>query len=495
MRCVLLLLIIAAAQSYAATCDQLTALAIQLTSVTSATRQTGADNPQYCRVLLTALPVPDSEIHVELWLPEPSAWNGKFLGTGNGGYSSQLSYGQMRAALKNGYAVAGTDTGHTGDDLKFGVGHPAKIEDWAYRAVHVMTEVVKPIIRSYYGRFAAHAYFSGCSTGGQQALSEAQRYPADYDGIVAGDPGNDRLRLNVGFLWSWRAVNLGPDSRLPAAKLPLLHNSVMQACDALDGINDGILGDPRKCHFEPESLLCESGDGPNCLMPKEAAAAKAIYAGARNPRTGESLFPGWIRGSETLPDGGGSWSGYFIDRPEPARLSFWRFWMFGDPNWDPLSFDFDRDMRYAGAHLNFISAVDPDLSAFQKHGGKLLMYQGWADPVVPPEDTIQYFESVQRKMGGFASTSSFARLFMVPGMGHCRGGSGPDVFDSLGALDEWVDQGRAPNKITAQHIMNKAVDRTRPLCSYPEQAVWTGKGSTDHAENFTCSVRAPRDKQ
>lgn len=224
-------------------------------------------------------------------------------------------------------------------------------------------------------------------------------------------------------------------------------------------------------------------------MPKEVAAAKAIYDGARNPRTGELLFPGWIRGSEALPDGSGSWAGYFVDRPEPARLAFLRFWMFGDPNWDLMSFDFDRDVQYADAHLNFVSAVDPDLSAFQKHGGKLLMYQGWADPVVPPEDTIQYLESVQRKMGGPASTSSFVRLFMVPGMGHCRGGSGPDVFDSLNALDEWVEQGRAPNKIAAQHITNKTVDRSRPLCSYPEQAMWTGSGSSDQAENFTCSKR------
>src|SRR5947209_165204 len=233
-----------------------------------------------------------------------------------------------------------------------------------------------------------------------------------------GDPGNDRVHLNVGFLWSWRALNLTPESALPAAKLPVLYNAVMSACDALDGIKDGIISDPRQCRFDPAALLCKNGDAPSCLTQTQVEAVRKIYAGAQNARTGEHIFPGWVRGSESLPDGTGSWAAYFVDRPQPARVDFWRYWVFDDPNWRPSTFDFDRDIQYSDSTLGFVSAVNPDLSRFQQAGGKLIIYQGWADPVVPPEDTIQYFENVQRKMGSAARTMSFARLFMVPGMGH-----------------------------------------------------------------------------
>ncbi len=485
----LLLLVLVIGAACGSGCNQLAGLTIPLTSVTAATEEHSQDGRSYCRVLITATPVVDSEIHVEIWLPDPERWNRKFLGTGNGGYSSQLSYGEMREALAKGFAVAGSDTGHTGGDLQFAVGHPAKMEDWAYRAVHVMAESARPVLRSYYGQFARHSYFAGCSTGGQQALSEAQRYPADYDGIVAGDPGNDRVHLNVGFLWSWRALNRTPESELPVAKLPVLYNAVMAACDSLDGIKDGIISDPRRCRFDPVALLCKNGDdAPSCLTQPQVDAVREIYAGAHNPRTGERIFPGWVRGSESLPDGSGSWAAYFVHRPEPARVDFWRYWVFDDPNWSPLTFDFDRDVRYADNTLGFVSAISPDLSRFQRAGGKLLIYQGWADPVVPPEDTIRYFEELERSMGGLTRTATFARLFMVPGMGHCKGGPGPDTFDPVDAVSDWVENGHAPDRIVATHSTNKVVDRSRPLCSYPRQAVWTGRGSTDDARNFACSA-------
>jgi feruloyl esterase len=392
----------------------------------------------------------------------------------------------MRTALEKGYATAGSNTGHDGGDLKFGAGHPEKIADWGYRAVHVMTGIAKQVVGAYYGHAPAHSYFTGCSTGGHQALMEAQRFPADYDGIVAGDPGNDRIRLNVGFLWSWLAANRDAGNPLPAAKLPMLNRAVMEACDALDGIRDGIISTPQSCRFDPNTLLCKNGDADTCLTESQAAAVRSIYDGARNPRTGERLFPGWERGSESLGGRGGGWQAYFAGQAEPARTDFWRYWVFGNPQWDPRTFDFDRDVATAAKKVGFIDATNPDLSGFAAQKGKLVMYHGWADPVVPPEDGVQYYESVTGKMGE-PKTHSFFRLFMVPGMGHCGGGPGPNTFDALGAMDRWVTDGVAPEQIVASHATDGNVDRTRPLCPYPAVAKWNGKGRSDDAANFVCA--------
>ncbi|MDE3196037.1 MAG: tannase/feruloyl esterase family alpha/beta hydrolase [Acidobacteriota bacterium] len=453
----------AAFQDAPAGCEKLAHLAIPDTTV-SVTRDTSFPEAGtgFCRVWLVSHPVADSEIHVEVWLPDPDRWNGKVLGTGNGGYSGALSYPAMRAALKLGYAVSGSDTGHAGGDLKFGEGHPEKIVDWGYRAVHVMAEAAALVVRNYYGRFASQSYFSGCSTGGHQALSEAQRFPEDYDGIVAGDPGNNRVRLNIGFLWSWQATHAS-GTAFPASKLPLLSQSVIKACDRLDGVEDGILSDPRACHFDPGALLCKGADQPTCLTPGEVESVRKVYQGARNPRTGEQIYAGWERGSEA------GWRGYFVGHPEPARLDFWKLWVFDNPGWNAGSFDYDRDVAYSERKMAATFANNPDLSAFERHGGKLIVYQGWADPVVPPDDTIRYYESVRKKIGP-AKTRSFARLFMVPGMGHCGGGPGPDTFDSLGALDAWVTKNEAPDQLLATHVTNGAVDLTRPICAYPAAA-------------------------
>src|SRR6202790_233221 len=258
------------------TCSGLTNLFIANTTITSADDVPAGpyipssavpliNLPDFCRVRIVSRPVSNSEIHFELWMPRRSAWNGKFQGTGNGGFSSAMSYATMATALNHGYATAGSDTGHEGGDLTFGVGHPEKINDWAYRAVHVMTDTAKLIVRDYYGRLPQFSYFNGCSTGGQQALSEAQRFPADYDGIVAGDPGNNRIHLIAGFLWSWEAIHQGTPSPLPAAKLPMISKAVMASCDSIDGLADGIIDDPRRCKFDPGTLLCKDGDGENCL--------------------------------------------------------------------------------------------------------------------------------------------------------------------------------------------------------------------------------------
>ena len=483
------LLAFAHSSAHAAACDQLTALTLPKASVVSASavppgpfssggRGGAPDLPAFCRVQAVARPVAGSEIHLEVWLPQAEAWNGKFLGTGNGGYSSALSYADMGSALRRGYAVAGSDTGHEGGDLKFGAGHPEKIDDWGWRAVHVMTETAKAVVLGYYARAAAHSYFTGCSTGGHQALSEAQRFPADYDGIVAGAPGNNRVRLNVGFLWSWLALQQGAEPL--ASKLQLIQQAALATCDTVDGTRDGIIADPRACRFDPSVLDCHGPDSQNCLTAAQVAAVRKIYDGARNPRTGEQIFPGWARGSEA------GWTAYFVGQPEPARLDFWRYWVFDDPNWNPRTFDFDRDVARADSKMAAVAATSANLAPFQKRGGRLIMYNGTADPVVPPEDGIRYYQSVQRAMGGPANTAAFFRYFLVPGMSHCGGGTGPNAFDALGALDRWVTDGTAPAQILATHSAAGKVDRSRPLCPFPQTAHWNGVGDIDQAASYSC---------
>jgi feruloyl esterase len=476
---------------FASPCDTLTSLTLPDTTITSATAVAAGPLtvpgarapiavPAFCRVLAVSRPTPDSEIRFEVWIPPAEAWNGKFEGTGNGGFSSALEYGPMAQGLSRGYAVAGSNTGHEGGDLTFGVGHMEKINDWAYRAIHVMTENAKLIVRDYYGKFAQYAYFNGCSTGGQQAMSEAQRYPDDYDGIVAGDPANNRSHLIAAFLWAYSALYKDPASPLPASKLPMLTKAAMEACDAADGIKDGIIGDPRRCKFDPGVLVCRNGDDASCLTAPQVEAVRKIYAGPVNPRTGERIFAGYPRGTES------GWTGYFVDKPAPSRDEFWRLWVFNFPGWDWRSFDFDRDLAYADKKMAVVNALETNLTPFKTRSGKLVMYHGWADPVVPPEDGVRYYEAVEKTMGGAAKTTDFFRLFMVPGMGHCSGGPGPNTFDAVGALDQWVSHGDAPQKIVASHATAGKVDRTRPLCPYPQEAKWKGSGSTDEAANFAC---------
>jgi len=263
----------------------------------------------------------------------------------------------------------------------------------------------------------------------------------------------------------------------------MLNKAVIAACDELDGVRDGVIGDPRRCKFDPASLLCKGADGPACLTASEAAAARKVYDGAHNPRTGERLFAGWVPGSET------GWAGYFVGHPEPARLDFWRYWVFDNSAWDPLTFDFDRDVAYTDTKMAAVIANESDLKAFEQHKGKLILYQGWADPVVPPDDTIRYFESVEKAMGR-AHARDFMRLFMVPGMGHCGGGPGSASFDALSALDAWVSRNVAPDRITAAHLQNGVASYTRPLCPFPQVARPRVQGSTDKAEDFVCSTGA-----
>lgn len=473
-----------------ASCSRLTSLTIPNVRVESAfivpagpLAQGGAGTtvPSRCRVAAVATPTPDSRIGIEVWLPA-SGWNHKLLGTGNGGFSSALNYRAMADGLTRGYAVAGTDTGHTGESTDFGNGHPEKIIDWSHRAVHVMTEVAKLIVRNAHGTFPSRSYFTGCSTGGQQALSEAQRYPDDYDGIIAGDPGHNRLHLIYGFLWAWQATHASQGQPiLPSSKLPALHAAAMRSCDTRDGLKDGLISDPTTCRFDPGTLVCRGAETDACLTTAQVEAVRKVYAGPRHPKTGTQIFPGWARGSEL------GWRGYITEPREPIRVGVLSHWAFHNPAWDARSFDWDRDVAFVDRALPALSATSPDLSAFKKRGGKLLMYTGLADAVVPPQDTIDYYERAVVANGGMPATKSFFRFFPVPGMGHCGGGTGPNLFDAHTSLEEWVERDIAPDRLMAEErAVDGRVVRTRPLCAWPARARYSGTGGTNDGARFTC---------
>ena len=445
-------------------------------------RASVADLPAFCRVAATLRPSTDSDIKIEVWMPS-SGWNGKFLGVGNGGWAGTITYPALTDALRRGYAAASTDTGHTGTggDASFALGHPEKLTDFGYRAVHEMTVTAKAAVLAFYGDRPRFSYWQGCSTGGKQGLTEAQRFPDDYDGIVAGAPANFWTHLMTGLIWVGRATLSDPASYIPPSKYPVLNRGVLDACDMLDGVNDGVLEDPRRCRFDPQVLECEGADGPTCLTAPQVAAAQKIYGPATNPRTGEAIFPGLSRGSEL------GWRAA-AGGPDPFQIvtDHFKYVVFEDPNWDFRTLDFDRDVARADELDNgTLNAIDPDLKAFVDRGSKLLLYHGWNDPLITPQNTINYYASVRATLGA-AEVESAVRLFMAPGMGHCGGGPGPNAAEWLTALEQWVEHGLAPDQIVASHSTNGEVDRTRPLCPYPQVARYTGTGSTDAAANFAC---------
>ena len=461
------------------------------------------DDVSFCRVAGTSRPEAGSEIRFEVWLPPADAWNGRFQGIGSGGSAGAIRYPQLAAAMRGGYAAVATDNGHTstsGFDGSWSLGHPARLVDFGYRAQHEATVAGKAVTGAYYGRPADHSYFVGCSQGGHHALMEAQRYPDDYDGIVAGAPANYWIGLMTGELWAGLATTKTPGQDLPREKLPLLGAAVLEACDAIDGLGDGLIDDPRACDFDPGVLECAGADGADCLTTGQVAAARAIYAGPVRPSTGEQIFPGYPPGSEWFeaPDGRGGWGRYWsgIERPGGSTADFMRYSVFEDGDYDITGFDFDDDWvlantRPLGAGADdtlgsALNAVDADLSAFQARGGKLISYHGWADALITGLYAVEYYESVVAEQGGLEETADFYRLFMAPGVAHCRGGPGPDRFDAVTALERWVEDGVAPDRMVASKVVGGEVTRTRPLCPYPQVARYAGSGSIDDADNFAC---------
>lgn len=436
--------------------------------------------PAFCRIAATIKPSVDSDIKIEIWLPY-SGWNGKFLGVGNGAWGGKITYPGLAQAVRDGFAAASTDTGHEGTpfDASFALGHPEKLIDFGYRSVHLMTVDAKAVVAAFYSTPPKYSYFNGCSTGGKQALTEAQRFPDDYNGIVAGDPANFFTHLMFGNIWPGFVTLKDPASYIPPDKYPMIQRAVMKACDALDGVVDGIINEPEHCHFDPQVLECKRADGPDCLTSAQVKAVQQIYTGARNPRTGEQIFAGLEPGSP-IEDATG-------DAPSSLPIHFFQYVLFNNPDWKWQDLNFDGDVALADRNdAAILNAIDPNLKTFKAHGGKLLMYHGWSDPHISPGASLDYYKSVVTAMGGRAKTEDFARLFMVPGMWHCRGGLAPDTFDKEDVIAKWVEHGVVPDTIIASHKTNGVVDMTRPLCPYPKIAQWKGTGSTNDAANFAC---------
>ena len=439
--------------------------------------------PAFCRVTATLKPTSDSDIKIEVWLPA-SGWNGKLQSVGNGGWAGIISYPALAAAVAAGYASASTDTGHVSGNASFVPGHPEKLVDYAYRSVHEMTVAARAMISTFYGYIPRRAYWNGCSTGGKQGLTEAQRYPDDYDGIIAGAPANYMTHLQLSGIWVAQAVHKDEASYIPPAKYSLIHNAVLEACDALDGVKDGVIEDPTRCHFDPKTLECKGADGPACLSSAQVEAARKIYSGPTGPHANAAIFPGLEPGSEL------GWSGLGGPQPLAINTDYFKYVIFKDPNWDYQKLNFDSDVALADKFDNGLNnALNPNLKEFFGHDGKLLMYHGWSDQLIAPRNSINYYNSVVKAMGGAANTADSMRLFMAPGMMHCRGGGeGPNTFDAMTLMDQWLETGKAPEQMIASHSAGGKVDRTRPLCPYPQVAAYKGSGNTDDAANFVCKA-------
>jgi feruloyl esterase len=437
--------------------------------------------PSFCRVMATLTPSSDSDIKIEVWLPS-SGWNNDFQAIGNGGWNGTIGYDALAEGVKRGFATSATDTGHAGGSASFAMGHPEKLTDFAYRAVHDMTVTAKAITKDFYGSAPRFSYWNGCSTGGRQGLKEAQKFPADFDGIVAGAPANFQTHLHVWSVWVAQEMNKTPESYLPAEKLAVLHKAVLEACDAADGVKDGLINDPTRCHFDPKTIECKGEDLPNCLTPAQSAAVRVIYAGPKSP-DGKPVFPSYEPGSEL------GWGLLAGQKANAVATDSFTYVVYKNPNWDWRTMNLTSDVaQIEKTYGSLIDATDPNMRAFFAHNGKLLMYHGWSDPAIAPGNSINYYQSVVKNVGGESKASNEIRLFMVPGMGHCGGGEGPNDFDKMAAIQQWVEQGKAPETMIASHATKGTVDRTRPLCVYPKIAKYNGSGSIDDAANFTCAL-------
>ena len=471
--------------------------------------------PAFCRVVAVATPTSDSNITIEVWMP-PAGWNGRLLGLGNGGFAGHIETEDLGGAMAGGYAATATDTGHTGGpiDATWALGHPEKIIDFGHRGIHEMTRVAKLIVEQFYGSAPKHAYFAGCSDGGREALMEAQRYPADYDGILAGAPANNWTALLSMAAANTDALIVPAGAFIPESKIPTIEDAVTAACDEIDGVRDGILNDPRQCKFDPVSIQCKDGhDTDKCLTGPQVTALKAIYAGLHDAK-GKVVHPGYLPGAEVGTKGGfGGWEAW-ITGPAPAKsamaffaMGYFSNMVFEKTDWDVKTFNVDRDLPIARQKTAAaLDAVNPNLSPFSSQGGKLILYHGWNDPAIPAANTVNYYEEVIGSVGQ-ANVDSFVRLYMVPGMQHCFAGPGADAFgqgsdtwtsdpqrNAQASLENWVEKGTAPGIIIASKTKDAgpaaqgSVVMTRPLCPYPQRAHYKGSGDPNRAENFVCAA-------
>lgn len=506
-----------ASTALAATCEDLASLKLPQTTISTAAAVPAGDFqppegpvqknlPAFCRVAGSIQPAPDSNIQFEVWMPA-SGWNGKFYGAGNGGFAGSITYQGLGTAVAHGYAAASTDTGHHGGatDASWALDHPQKIVDFGYRAIHETTDKAKAILAAFYGNSPKRSYFSSCSNGGRQALMEAQRYPADYDGIIAGSPAYDWTHLLTMAVADVNVLQGASGTYIPASKIPAIEGAALAACDAADGVKDGLISDPSQCHFDPSVLLCKGDESDQCLTQPQVAALKKLYEGPRDS-SGKLVYPGFSPGGES---GGGGWPTWITGRAPGTSLmflfgtGFYKNMVYDNATWDFKTFNTDQGLKMANdKQARDLNATDTDLKKFHDRGGKLIIYHGWSDAAIPPQGAIDYYKAVTAKMGA-KNTAAFIRLYMVPGMQHCGGGPGPNAFGQAGvpltdpqhdiaaALEQWVEAGTAPEQVIAtkfQSGVNPAsgVARTRPLCPYPQVAKYKGSGSIDDAANFTC---------
>lgn len=464
--------------------------------------------PPFCRVQGVSRPSPDSDIVFEVWLPHADQWNGKFLSSGEGGYVGQLNYtrngldGGLDEVLRRGYATASTDTGHRASDPMWAAGHPERVIDYLYRAKHLVTVAAKGIVTAHYGRPARRSYFSSCSNGGRQGLLEAQRYPDDFDGIVVGAPWNYQSHSNAGFAWNSQALS-APGAAIPPVKLAAVNAAALAACDARDGLADGVISDPSRCAFDPAVLLCKGPDTNACLTGPQLAALRKIYAGPANPRTKAAIFPGFAIGGEA------GWTNLVKDLSATGlHKGYFSNLVFENPAWDVRTFDFDRDVAHADEKIGRLgNAVSVDYSEAIRRGVKIIQYHGWNDQTLQPAYSPQYYEAVMAANGGLDATRRFYQLYMVPGMTHCYMGPGASSFGGVGqqlpptrdaqhdlqaAMERWVEDGIEPSGLVATKFVDeapatRAIKLTRPLCLYPTVPKYRGSGDPSDAASFVCA--------
>ena len=485
----------------AATCESLSSLSIPHTTITLAQSVAAGefalpagtpagfpgapapnfkDVPAFCRVSATARPTSDSEIKIEVWMPA-SGWNGKFRGTGNGGLGGNLGFPGLAAAMRGGFAAAGENTGHENGSA-YALDHPEKIIDFGDRAAHEMTITAKAAIAAFYGKAPTRSYMNECGGGSIAALKEAQKYPDEYDGVVVGGFAAHLTHHTFAQMWIWQSTHQDAASVIPPAKFPAIHEAALAACDAKDGVKDGVIENPPACKFDPGVIQCKGADSNSCLTAPQVEAARKLYAGPRNPRTGEQVYSPLYPGSEL------GWGQLTGAAPISIATDFMKYFALKDPNWDyktrPINFDSDVALADKPANQP-VNAIDPNIKKFVARGGKMILSAGWNDAGVPPLEVVNYYNNVVKTIGA-KSAMSAVRLYMVPGMGHCGGGEGTDQFDLFPALQQWVEQKQPPANLIASRVENGKQVRTRPLCAYPEIATYKGSGSTDDAANFVC---------
>jgi tannase/feruloyl esterase len=454
-------------------------------------------------VVALAKPTSDSAITIEIWLPA-SGWNGRLQGLGNGGFAGLIDHQGLGTSMRAGNVATATDTGHTGSPIDAGwaLGHPEKIADFGHRGIHEMTRVARAVIQAHFGKAPQHSYFAGCSDGGREALMEAQRYPEDYDGILAGAPANNWTGLLSLAAYDTQALTVEASSFIPPAKIATIANAVNEACDARDGVKDGVLNDPRECHFDPATIQCKVGeDSDKCLTAAQVSALKKLYGGVHDSH-GREIHAGYLPGAET---GEGGW-GLWITGPAPAKslMAAFAYGYFANmvddnPKWDARNFDVDAEVKKAeektAAALN---ANDPNLKPFAARGGKLILYHGWNDPAIPALNTVEYYNHV---LSNDPKADTFVRLYMIPGMQHCGGGPGVHTLGTssvpgsqdpqhnvVSALEHWVEKGVAPGTLIATRYADEEHTKTemmRPLCPYPQAAKYRG-GEVNKAASFEC---------